>query len=56
LTLSEYEEVRLGPTRFVVSPGHQSESDRILAETDSYTTIEKTGEEADLVAAQDPRA
>ena len=56
LTLAEYEEVRRDAIRFFVSPGHQSEPDRVLAEAEAYTTIEKTGEEARLVAEQDPRA
>jgi hypothetical protein len=55
LTLTEYEQVRLDPVRFFVSPGHQSEPDRVLAEAETYTTIEKTGEEARLVSEQDPR-
>ena len=56
LTLAEYEQVRRDATRFVVSPGHQSEPDRVVAELERYTTIEKTGEEARLVAEQHPRA
>lgn len=55
LTLAEYEQVRRDAIRFAVSPGHQSEPDRIVAELERYTTIEKTGEEALLVAEQDPR-
>jgi hypothetical protein len=55
LTVSEYELVRANSKRFVVSPGHHSDPDRVVAEADGYTTIEKTGEEGRLVADQDPR-
>ena len=56
LTVAEYEQVRLSPIRFFVSWGHQSQPDRVLAEAETYTTIEKTGEEARLVADRNPRA
>jgi hypothetical protein len=56
LTAAQYEQVRRDGRHFFVSPGHQSEHDRVIAEAEQYTTVEKTGEEARLVAEQDPRA
>src|SRR5436190_8048884 len=56
LTLPEYERVRESSIRFFVSPGHQSEPDLVVAESGQYTTVEKTGEEARLVAEQDSPA
>jgi hypothetical protein len=56
LTISEYERVRANGTPFFVSHGHRSEPDRVVAEADGYTTVEKTGEEGRLVAEQDPRS
>jgi hypothetical protein len=56
LTIAEYEDVRRHGRHFLVSPGHHSEPDRVVAEADTHTTVEKTGEEGRLVAAQDPRA
>src|SRR5690242_8063408 len=56
LTVAEYEQVRRDGRHFFVSPGHDSESDRIVAEAETFTTVEKTGEEGRLVAEQDPRA
>jgi hypothetical protein len=55
LELSEYEAVRRDRLHFFVEPGHQSEEDRIVAERERYTIVEKTGEEARLLAEQDPR-
>ena len=56
LTLAEYEQVRSDARRFFVSPGHQSDPDRVVAEAPGFTTVEKTGDEGTLVAELDPRA
>lgn len=57
LTIAQYEQVRQNGRHFFVSPGHQSQTDRVVAESnDGYTTVEKTGEEGRIVAEQDPRA
>jgi hypothetical protein len=56
LTIAEYEHVRRDGKHFFVCPGHESEPDRVVAEADAYTTVEKSGEEGRLVAEQDPRA
>ena len=56
LSIGEYEAVRSKPTQFVVVPGHDSEPDRIVEEHEGFNLIEKTGEEARLVRAQDPRS
>lgn len=56
LTVAEYERVRLDGKHFFVRRGHESESDRVVAEAEAYATVEKTGEEGQLVAEQDPRA
>lgn len=38
----EYERVRSDPTHFLVVPGHeQGEIERVVAEHDSYTVVEK---------------
>jgi hypothetical protein len=56
LTIAEYEQVRRDGRHFVVSPGHHSEPDRIIAQSGAFTTVEKTGEEGRLVEERDPRA
>ena len=56
LTIPEYEAVRSRSTQFAVMPDHHSPPNRVLEEHDSFTLIEKTGEEAQLVEEQDPRS
>lgn len=53
---SEYEAVRQSPRQFVVSPGHDSPPDNIIEESKGFSIIEKTGEEGEIVQAQDPRS
>jgi hypothetical protein len=55
LTRAEYEEVRAEPNRFVLVPGHQEADDRVVKQAAEFAVIEKTGEEGELVAEQDPR-
>jgi hypothetical protein len=56
LALPEYEQVRRRPKRFLVAPGHESGPDRVIAERERFTIVEKTGEEGRLVARHDPRS
>jgi hypothetical protein len=53
---SEYETVRQSPKQFVVIPGHDSAPDSVIEEHEGFTIIEKTGEEGEIVEAQDPRS
>ena len=57
LSRAEYERVRAHPRRFVVTPGHHQPSyDEVIEEEGTFTIIEKTGEEGELVAKSDPRS
>jgi hypothetical protein len=44
------------PKRFLVAPGHESGPDRVIAERERFTIVEKTGEEGRLVVRHDPRS
>jgi len=56
LTLAEYRDVRSSPIRFALHNGHvDAEVDRVVAESDRFTLVEKKGEAADLAAELDPR-
>jgi hypothetical protein len=54
LTSQEYEEVRSGARCFLVAPGHESPPDRVVAEHDRFTVVEKTGKEGRLVEESAP--
>src|SRR5437764_9092388 len=56
LNREEYEAVRANPKRFVMVPGHQEADDVVVREGARFTVIEKTGQEGDIVAEQDPRS
>jgi hypothetical protein len=56
LTVLEYERVRANSTRFLLAHGHDAPSDRIVDEQPEFLVVEKTGDEARLVAERDPRA
>ena len=56
LNREEYEAVRAKPKRFVMVPGHQEPDDVVIRDDAGFTVIEKTGQEGDLVAEQDPRS
>lgn len=56
LSIREYEAVRSKPTRFVITPGHDAEPDRVVEQHEGFHVIEKTGKEAELVEEQDPRS
>jgi len=55
LTREEYEQVRAHSKRFVMTPGHQGERDRVVRDEAGFTVIEKSGEEGERVAALDAR-
>jgi hypothetical protein len=56
LRREEYEAVRAHPRRFVLTPGHQGDDDRVVQTQSDFAVIEKEGEEGELVAGQDPRS
>lgn len=56
LTREEYESVRAHPRHFALASGHASPQDRVVAERERFTVVEKTGEEGRLVEEQDPRS
>ena len=57
LTLAEYADVRAGPRRFAVAPGHEvaSADELVIGRSDRFTTVEKVGEAGRIVAESDPR-
>jgi hypothetical protein len=58
LSVSEYEQVRSVPTRFVIVPGHElAEAERVVEHVDErYTVVEKIGKAAEVARQLDPRA
>lgn len=57
LTVSQYEEVRRDPKRFVVAPGHElPEIETVVARGPGYEVVTKHGEAAEFVAEHDPRS
>ena len=56
LTRDQYEAIRANPRTFVLAVGHESPDDRVLKEGPTFTIVEKTGEEGELVEQQDPRS
>jgi len=51
--LDVYAELRDHPDRFVIAPGHrQLEAESILAETEAYHLIEKTGPAGDIARSR----
>jgi len=57
LTLAEYEDVRAGPRRFSVAPGHEvaSGAEHVVGQNDRFTTVEKVGEAGRIASESDPR-
>ena len=53
LTLVEYEDVRADATQFVVVPGHEAPSDRVLQVNARYVIVAAEGEAGDLAAGLD---
>jgi hypothetical protein len=57
ISLAEYEEIRLSPTRFFVLPGHEDDAvETIVKRTDYYIIVEKHGEAAAEADVLDPRS
>jgi hypothetical protein len=54
LARAEYEEVRAGPKRSLMIPGHQEADDLVVQKEAEFVVIEKRGEEDEFVAEQDP--
>ena len=52
LTLSEYEQIRSSPVRFVVAPGHDVAAvEVVVAEHDGHAVVEKQGVAGAIAAA-----
>jgi hypothetical protein len=45
ITIGAYEAVRASGRRFVVTPGHEDEDEKIIEKTPAYFVIEKVGEQ-----------
>jgi hypothetical protein len=58
LSRQEYEAVRSHPARFLVVSGHEdvTAGEMVVAEAAAFTTVEKRGEEAEIVERSDPRS
>jgi len=57
LTSEEYESVRADPTHFVVLPLHYTpEVESLVAQTEAYWIVQKSGEAGDYVEQLDPRS
>jgi hypothetical protein len=58
VTLSEYEEVRTNPRRFLIAHGHDViDVERVIRETDRYAVVAKLSGEAERIAVEtDPRS
>jgi hypothetical protein len=57
LTLAEYEQVRSGPRRFFVVPGHElREFETVLSSDGRYVVVEKQAAAGTAAAAEDPRS
>jgi hypothetical protein len=56
LRLTDYEEIRANPIRFVIKPGHEIDAiERVISEDRGYAVVEKNTAEGDLIE-MDPRA
>jgi hypothetical protein len=56
LEVSEYERIRLIPTRFIVRPGHViPDIERVIERGDEYAVVEKFGDAGSAAVAEDPR-
>jgi hypothetical protein len=55
-SLREYQAVRMNPRAFIVSPGHTyPEVERVTAENERFTTVEKLDNGGEVAEALDPR-
>ena len=56
LSISDYEQVRSDPRRFVLAPGHElPEHERVVKRHAAYEVVEKQGEAARAAEESDPR-
>jgi hypothetical protein len=56
LRLTDYEEIRANPIRFVIKPGHEIDAiERVISEDGGSAVVEKNKAEGDLIE-MDPRA
>jgi hypothetical protein len=55
IAMDAYEAVRANGRRFVVTPGHQHESETIISTTEDYFVIEKAGEQGRISDSLKPR-
>ena len=52
----DYERVRAGSRRFVVTPGHENPAiETVVEQTPDYVVVEKRGEAGQVADASDPR-
>ena len=55
LRITDYEEIRANPLRFVITPGHEIDAiERVISEDGGYAVVEKHKAESDLIE-MDPR-
>ena len=52
---AQYEAVRTSFDRFVIRPGHQTEVDRVVEDHEGYLVVEKVGDAAGEVLADEDR-
>ena len=56
LTPHDYERVRAGSRRFVMTPGHENPAiETVVEQTPDYVVVEKRGEAGEVADASDPR-
>ncbi|MBA3843066.1 MAG: hypothetical protein H0X39_10705 [Actinobacteria bacterium] len=57
LSLADYEAIRQNPKQFVVLPNHYTpEIEDVVAESETFWIVRKSGEAGDYVAELDPRS
>ena len=55
VTIEAYEAVRADGRRFLVAPGHQTSDESIISTSDTYSVIEKMGDQGFIADSLDPR-
>jgi hypothetical protein len=56
ITPRDYERVRAGSRRFVMTPGHENPAiETVVEQTPDYVVVEKRGDAGELADARDPR-
>lgn len=57
MTVAAYERLRSDPTQFATAPGHElPEIERVVAECDGYSIVQKHGDAAKLARREEPRS